>query len=97
MHEKAYVHEIISQNFEQLIGPSLDMFYNDFTLKAIMTAVGCLLSVADSVITGKTKSGVAIIRPPGHHAESETPMGFCYCNNVAVTAQYILDEYHLQR
>lgn len=37
-------------------------------------------------------SAVAIIRPPGHHAEKNEAMGFCLFNNVAIAASYLLDE-----
>ena len=37
-------------------------------------------------------SAVAIVRPPGHHAEQQEAMGFCLFNNVAVAARYLLDE-----
>lgn len=37
-------------------------------------------------------SAVAIIRPPGHHAEEDEAMGFCLFNNVAIAASYVLNE-----
>ena len=42
---------------------------------------------AVAVTEGRARNGAAIIRPPGHHAESGTAMGFCYFNNVAVAAR----------
>ena len=43
------------------------------------------LKVAES----KVRNGFACIRPPGHHAEREQAMGFCFCNNVAIATRYL--------
>lgn len=80
-----------------LIENAGDMFFNENTVTAIMKAVGCLLAVVDSVMKNDSKSGVALIRPPGHHADTDKPSGFCYVNNIAVAAQYILDSYSIKR
>lgn len=48
--------------------------------------------VAEKVAKGELDSGFAIVRPPGHHAEADEAMGFCFFNNVAVAASYLLDE-----
>jgi len=44
------------------------------------------------VASGELDSAVAIVRPPGHHAEHNEAMGFCLFNNVAVAARYLLEE-----
>lgn len=44
------------------------------------------------VARGELNSAVAIVRPPGHHAESNEAMGFCLFNNVAVAANVLLDK-----
>lgn len=41
---------------------------------------------------GDLDSAFAIVRPPGHHAEENEPMGFCLFNNVAIAASYLLNE-----
>lgn len=41
---------------------------------------------------GDLNSGIAIVRPPGHHAEPNEAMGFCLFNNVAVAASFLLNE-----
>ncbi|NWU86426.1 HDAC5 deacetylase, partial [Onychorhynchus coronatus] len=53
------------------------------------TAVGCLLELAFKVAAGELKNGFAIIRPPGHHAEESTAMGFCFFNSVAISAKLL--------
>lgn len=44
------------------------------------------------VAAGDLNSAVAIVRPPGHHAEPDEAMGFCLFNNVAVAANVLLNE-----
>lgn len=45
-----------------------------------------------AVAEGRCKRSVAIVRPPGHHAEPNKSMGFCFFNNVAVAAKAILQK-----
>lgn len=53
--------------------------------------------VVDSVMRGESGSGVAVVRPPGHHADIDEPCGFCIFNNVAVAARYATKVYNLKR
>ncbi|KAJ2172397.1 Histone deacetylase hda1, partial [Coemansia sp. RSA 353] len=50
-------------------------------------SAGGLLALCKDVVRGKLDSGLAIIRPPGHHACSAVPMGFCLLNNIAITVR----------
>lgn len=45
----------------------------------------------------KGLKGFAVIRPPGHHATRDSPMGFCLFNNVAIAARYCQDKHHLKK
>ncbi len=62
-----------------------------------MLAAGALKSGIDSVISGETEAAFCAVRPPGHHAERDRPMGFCLFNNVAIGARYAQRRYGLER
>ena len=55
---------------------------------AAMLAVGGVLAGVDAVMLGHLKNVFCAVRPPGHHAESNTVMGFCLFNHVAIAARY---------
>ncbi|XP_053376775.1 histone deacetylase 6-like [Mercenaria mercenaria] len=59
------------------------------TYLAATLAVGCLLNAVDNVLLHKSQASVAVIRPPGHHAEPNAACGFCIFNNVAIAAKYV--------
>jgi acetoin utilization deacetylase AcuC-like enzyme len=53
-------------------------------------AAGSLVAMVDAIVTGPVSKGVALLRPPGHHARPSHAMGFCLLNNVAVAAAHAL-------
>lgn len=62
-----------------------------------MLAVGGVLAGIDAVATGILKNAFCAVRPPGHHAESDTVMGFCLFNNVAVASRYAQQRYGMEK
>ncbi|KAM3583021.1 hypothetical protein VKS41_004777 [Umbelopsis sp. WA50703] len=65
-------------------------FHPLYSSMSARVATGSLLNVVDQVVTGQVKNGFALIRPPGHHAEEDEVMGFCFFNNVGVAASLAL-------
>ncbi|PIN00900.1 Histone deacetylase complex, catalytic component RPD3 [Handroanthus impetiginosus] len=68
------------------------IYFNEGSTEAAYLAAGSVIEVADKVAKGELDSAFAIVRPPGHHAEEDSPMGFCLYNNVAVATSYLLNE-----
>jgi acetoin utilization deacetylase AcuC-like enzyme len=67
------------------------------TLEAALRAVGGNVAAVDAVLAGEAGAAFVGCRPPGHHAETETPMGFCLFGNVAIAARHALDRRGLSR
>jgi len=65
---------------------------NDSFLLAKLSCGG-LIEACKAVVEGRVKNSLAIVRPPGHHAEPDAPGGFCLFSNVAVAAKNILKSY----
>jgi acetoin utilization deacetylase AcuC-like enzyme len=65
--------------------------------KVARLAAGGTVTAADLVMRGKYRNAFAFVRPPGHHAGPDYPMGFCVFNNVAVAAAYLLEKFSLDR
>ncbi|KAA0713508.1 Histone deacetylase 4 [Triplophysa tibetana] len=72
------------------IGVDSDTIWNEVhSASAARLAVGSVIELVFKVAAGELKNGFAVVRPPGHHAEESTPMGFCYFNSVAVAAKLL--------
>ena len=67
------------------------------TFEAALLAAGSSVALAEAVLAGDIERGFAALRPPGHHAEQDRPMGFCFFNNVAVVARHLVAAHGLGR
>ncbi|OVA00799.1 Histone deacetylase superfamily [Macleaya cordata] len=68
------------------------IYLNEGSSEAAYLAAGAVIEVSEKVAKGELDSAVAIVRPPGHHAEPGEAMGFCLFNNVAIAASFLLNE-----
>ncbi len=74
-----------------------DTYVHRESWKAALRACGLVMKAVDMVMNGECDKAFCAIRPPGHHAESNRPMGFCLFNNIAVAARYAQKKYALKK
>lgn len=67
----------------------LSLYVMAGTTRAALLSCGGVVEAALAVAQGRLKKSFAIVRPPGHHAEPDEHMGFCFFNNVAVAARVV--------
>ena len=67
------------------------------TGRAAYTAVGAIVDAIDFSMHDTFANAFCAVRPPGHHAEYDHAMGFCFFNTVAIGAHYALEKYSLDR
>jgi len=97
-HSEHYVTEL------RHVAPTRGMVYIDGdtsmspgTWEAVMRGVGGAVAASDAVMTGAHTNAFVAVRPPGHHAEKSTPMGFCFFDNAAIAARYAQRKYGIAR
>jgi len=98
LHSESYVHRFrgaVARGDALL--DSADNPLSPATWAAAWAAVEATLAAADWVAGGRDRVGFAAVRPPGHHAEAATAMGFCFFDNVAVAAEHLLRQHGLSR
>ena len=74
-----------------------DTSMNPHSLDAALRAAGAVVEATDMVLNGEVKNAFCAVRPPGHHATPDRPMGFCMFNNVAVGALHAIEQHGLAR
>ncbi len=99
VHSRAYVEGILSIHPDlgepvQLDG---DTVMSNGSAEAAARAAGAACMAVDAVMEGWARTAFAAVRPPGHHAEPNRPMGFCLFNNVAVAALHARARWGVQR
>jgi acetoin utilization deacetylase AcuC-like enzyme len=62
-----------------------------------LLSAGGVMAGAEAVMNGLVKNAFCAVRPPGHHAERNRALGFCFFNNVAIAAVYLLEHFNLSR
>ena len=97
-HDKDYLDSIIKHSPQQgLKQVDPDTAMNPYTLEAAHRAAGAGILATDLAVAGTLKRSFCNVRPPGHHAEKEAAMGFCFFNNVAVAALHAIEHHKLKR
>ncbi|KAM9752643.1 histone deacetylase 6 isoform 2-T2 [Menidia menidia] len=64
------------------------IFINKHSFQSARLAAGGCFNAVDRILSGQVRNGVAVVRPPGHHAETDSPCGFCFFNTAALCARY---------
>lgn len=91
----AKVKEVSRQTAGGLFGHELHIGHGGFEIAA--RSAGGVLACVEEVLSGRLDSAYALVRPPGHHAERDTGMGFCVFSNVSLAADYALAKHGLAR
>ncbi len=90
VHSPVLIREVESTSGRDFTQLDPDTYANRDSAEAARLAAGGLIDLTLAVWRGELANGLALLRPPGHHAESERAMGFCLFNNVAVAARAAL-------
>jgi acetoin utilization deacetylase AcuC-like enzyme len=77
--------------------PEPDTVVSPASYDVALLAAGAATDAVARVIRGEDRTAVCLVRPPGHHALPERPMGFCLFNNIAVAARAAIAEHGLDR
>lgn len=97
VHDKDYVERVARTADTSGVYLDPDTFASPESFEAALLAAGGLLEGVDQVVDGQVDHAFAMVRPPGHHAESTHAMGFCLFNNVGVAAEYLIKKHGFKR
>jgi acetoin utilization deacetylase AcuC-like enzyme len=94
VHPERYIERIKTASPGAL---DADTHMSSGSLNAALRAAGGNIKAVDMVMAGDVTNAFVAMRPPGHHAETETPMGFCLFGNVVIGAKHALEQHGLSR
>ncbi|XP_041975577.1 histone deacetylase 6 isoform X2 [Aricia agestis] len=91
-------HENNDVEYLEDVSSKYDAIYiHPSTHSLALLAAGSTIDMVDRVVTGEVQTGVAFVRPPGHHAMRAEPCGYCFYNNVALAAHHAVHKRGLER
>jgi len=97
-HPLDYVEEIRNASPAQgMVRLDADTSMSPGTFEAVLRAIGGAVMATDEVMTGKVANAFCAMRPPGHHAETVRPMGFCFFNTAAIIARHAQKKHGAER
>jgi acetoin utilization deacetylase AcuC-like enzyme len=97
-HPMEYIREIREASpKEGLVHLDADTSMSPGSFEAALRAAGGAILAVDEVFAKKTTNAFVATRPPGHHAETARPMGFCFFDNVAIAARYAQKQHGIGR
>ena len=91
IHPAEYVDRVAAaEPGDGIVRLDADTSMNRHSLRAAQLAAGSLVQATEAVMGGEADNAFCAVRPPGHHAETAAPMGFCIFNNIALAAERAL-------
>lgn len=97
-HDGAYLDALFDRlPVDGYVRIDADTIANAGTREAMLRAAGAACAAVDAVIERRAGNAFCAVRPPGHHAESDRAMGFCFVNNAAVAARHAQAVHGLKR
>lgn len=98
VHDKKYVDSLFQLTpKEGFIYLDSDTIISPHTFSASLRSTGAVVKAVDLLLTNQSKSAFCNVRPPGHHAEHNKAMGFCFFNNIAVGVAHALNAHNVKR
>ena len=88
VHDREYVRVVSDTAGKPRVVLDPDTSTSAGSYEAALAAAGAALGATEAVVEGDACGAFALVRPPGHHAESNAAMGFCLFNNVAIAAEH---------
>ncbi len=96
VHESSYIDSVRSSCLQEQ-RPSPETVVSEGSWQAALDSAGGAVQMVEMLLCGDVVTGFCGLRPPGHHATTTQAMGFCLFNNVAIAAQYALEELGCER
>jgi acetoin utilization deacetylase AcuC-like enzyme len=96
VHEKGYI-DLIRSTAGKTVPMDGDTTAGPKTWETALLAAGGLLEAVDRIMDGSVRNAIALVRPPGHHAEASRAMGFCFFNNAAIAAEHLIRRHGAKR
>ena len=91
-HPRTFLSQLLNLVPEQgLVRIDQDTGLSRNSMSAVYRAVGAVVDAVEQVMHGADKRAFCLVRPPGHHAETNMAMGFCLLNGIAIAAQHALE------
>ncbi len=96
IHERSYI-DFVRSTAGKTVPMDADTTAGPKTWPTALLAAGGFLESLDRVMDGTVANALALVRPPGHHAEASRAMGFCFFNNAAIGAEHLFRRHGLRR
>jgi len=97
VHSHSYIERVAGTDGKPHMSLDPDTQTTPLSFQAAKLAAGGLFSLVDKIFDATIENGFALVRPPGHHAETDRAMGFCLFNNVALGARYAMNTYGVKK